>query len=226
MGIVSRHAGAPYLNGETLSGTDLETDFDNIYDEFNGGIDNDNVSPTADISGSKLLVNSVAGTKLTDNTVTNAKMLADTVTTAKMAASAVPKGYVSSATGSGTALAGGTTFEDVPGITSATMTAGSTSDLIMLDFSGSLIVIAGAKQYAFGFSVNGTDTPDLAVVDLPDSQQIQIHAAWAVAAPATTAIVLKPRIRRVSGTGGSALYYGPTAGGVTRVFRVLIVPTK
>ena len=91
MGQVSRHANFPFANGETLEGTDLETDISNIVAEINGSLDNTNIDASADIGGSKLA----------DNSVTKAKLNADAVT----------QFYVSTATASSVRLRLGASSE-------------------------------------------------------------------------------------------------------------------
>jgi len=213
MGIPSRHSGYPYVDGETLSGADLETDIANLVAEA-GNVEDANVAAAANISGSKLA----------DATVPNAKLVGSTITTAKMAQSAVPQAYVSTATATGY-LSASSAFADVDGITSATLTPGSTSDIIMLD----CVIPAhhssgGASWYDYAFSVNGTDTSALSTHYHSDTNEFPItmvHITWAVAAPATSAIVLKPRHRRFSGSGNP--WFHAT---IPRMFRAVIVPTK
>lgn len=96
MGIISRQPGAPYQDGETLAGADLEGDFATIYDEFNGNVDTANIADDA-ITTAKILDGSVTQAKLdgtlvatvADDSVSTAKIQALAVTEAKIAANAV-----------------------------------------------------------------------------------------------------------------------------------------
>ena len=64
MGIISRHAGAPFADGETLAGADLEGDFATIYAEFNGNIEAANLKDGA-VTNSKLAATAVTQAKMT-----------------------------------------------------------------------------------------------------------------------------------------------------------------
>ncbi len=114
MGLVSRHAGAPFADGETLSGTDLETDFATIFDEYNGGTDNANIASGA----------AIVGTKLASATLTDGLFVPDTLTIAKMAASAVPKHHFAVDTSFGPVTTSQATLIAFAGLTSATLTPG------------------------------------------------------------------------------------------------------
>lgn len=67
MGIITRHANAPFANGEVLSGSDLESDFATAYAAINGNLTSAN---------------------LADSAVTTAKIAATAVTQAKMTSGA------------------------------------------------------------------------------------------------------------------------------------------
>lgn len=73
MGTITRHAGAPFADGEILPGADLEADFDTIYDLVNGGIDDANLEDLG-VTTSKLAASAVTTAKLAANAVTQAKM--------------------------------------------------------------------------------------------------------------------------------------------------------
>ena len=80
MTTVTRHAGAPYVNGETLQGPDLETDISNIVSVVNGSIDNANIATAAAIAGSKLADASIATAKIQDGAITGVKLAANVAT--------------------------------------------------------------------------------------------------------------------------------------------------
>lgn len=79
-----RHDGAPYRGGETLFGAQLETDIDNLYDAFNGQLDNGNFSPDAGITSAQILDASITTAKLDDGSVTGDKLADDAITTVKI----------------------------------------------------------------------------------------------------------------------------------------------
>lgn len=207
----ARHTNAPYVDGETLAGADLETDIANAYAVINGSIDDGNIASGANISG----------TKLADNSVANAKLVADTVTTAKMAASAVPKAYVSAST-AGVTLGTTTAWSDVTGITPATLIVGNVGDFIILDFNTSLSLVPEAP-FDIGFSVDGTDNGvSSRVPQLVSAGPVSAH--YVVAATATGAIVLKPRTKMVTAVPATdAVAIDATA---RTQFSALIIPIK
>lgn len=213
MGLISRHSGAPFANGEALEGPDLEQDFATIYAEFNGNIDNENVAADADIDGTKLL----------DNSLPNAKLVDDTITRDKMASSAVVLAGMSTATATG-ALTTSATFVDIPGMSAVEVTAASTDDILMVDFkmdqsyggSGSI------QSYGYGLSINATDTAVLAFANAGSGDTLG-HAVvhYAAVVPATGTITVKPRYKQVSGSSAGAF----TNPGF-RVLRVQLIPVK
>lgn len=228
MGLISREATAPIQDGETASGAEVEAEFNKIFTEINGQLDNDNIVAAANINGSKLAATSIAGSKLQNSTVT----------TTQLAASAVPKGYVAT-DGTADAFTTSTAFVDVPNVTMATITAGSTDDIVMCDFDFSAEDDGSNNSglWAFGFSVStvattAADSSDCAVWE--DGLDIgalhydfkgQCHVGYAVAAPAAAALYIKPRYRFVSGTADAQ--FGVTgSSGLRKIFRVLVVPTK
>ena len=80
MGTISRHANAPFVDGETLSGTDLEADFAAAFSAINGNIEDANVKAGAAIDASKLLDASIATGKFANTAVTFAKIAANAAT--------------------------------------------------------------------------------------------------------------------------------------------------
>jgi len=82
MGIISRHANAPYQDGEVLSAADLETDIQGIYDEFNGGIGTANLEDDA-VTIDKLAALSVVQGSIVDGaaSASEAQVAADLVLT-------------------------------------------------------------------------------------------------------------------------------------------------
>lgn len=95
MSIIARHAGAPYVNGEILhAGTvsvpdELELDLIRLFDEFNGGIDDSNISGTAGIQGSKIAPATIDGAKIAPASVLGVALKPDTVESRSIADGAV-----------------------------------------------------------------------------------------------------------------------------------------
>lgn len=95
MGLIDRHTGAPYVEGEVLdAGTEvapegLEIDIKRFYAEFNGGIDNANFKVGADISGTKFGIATVTGAKFATAAITAAKVLDQSIVNAKFTDDAI-----------------------------------------------------------------------------------------------------------------------------------------
>jgi len=205
MGLIVRHAGAPFATSETLASADLEADISVAFAEVNGLLDNANLKSGANVNGSKLL----------NSSVTAAKVAATTLTTAKMAASAVPKHYVD--TLSAESWTASTSLADVAGITAATLTPGSTNDMIFMDFTATVDPSA-VGNLIMGWHINGTDYDDITSMFIEAANGEQIFtSSYAIAAPAATSMTIKPR-HKISSTAAADLDTG--------IFRCWILPGK
>jgi hypothetical protein len=214
MGTIVRHGNFPFADGEVLVGAELEQDFATIYTEFNGNIDNANIKSGAAIDGGKLAAASVGTTE----------MEADAITVAKMAAAAVPKHHVSTATGT-TTFTTSSSFVDVPGITQASLTPGSTSDLIQCWLTVTVDFTSGTSSYHIGFSVDGTDSDPVGEFTVDDSTPRTWTFSYAVAAPsAGSALAIKPRYLKDSGAGAGR-FIGASPF-INRMFVVSLLPGK
>ena len=74
MGIITKTK--TWADAENVTYTDLNSDFDNLYNEFNGNIDNANIKAGAGISASKLdssVVTTTGAQTLTNKTLTKPK---------------------------------------------------------------------------------------------------------------------------------------------------------
>ena len=74
MGMISRHAGAPFADGETLAGADLEGDFATVYAAVNGNLDSTNLADGA-VTTPKLAANAVTQAKMTSGAATASDVL-------------------------------------------------------------------------------------------------------------------------------------------------------
>jgi hypothetical protein len=123
----------------------------------------------------------IDGGKLAAASVGTTEMEADAITVAKMAAAAVP---------------------NVPGITQASLTPGSTSDLIQCWLTVTVDFTSGTSSYHIGFSVDGTDSDPVGEFTVDDSTPRTWTFSYAVAAPsAGSALAIKPRYLKDSGAG-------------------------
>ncbi len=149
MGLISRVPSAPYQDGETLAGADLEGDFNTIYTEFNGSIGESNIEDDA-ISTAKIQDGAVTQAKLdgtlvaavADNAVTTAKILDGAVTTPKLAANAVTQAKI--ALGSATGRIVTFSHTAVTLSTSFTTVASTVNYLTSTTVAGPIIIMVSA----------------------------------------------------------------------------------
>lgn len=218
MGVVSRQGTAPIADGETSSGTEVEAEFNTLFTLVNGNIDNANVKAGANITGSKLASGSV----------TETQMSASTLTTASMATSAVPKFYVDVVASVG-ALTQSASVTDIPNVTAATLTPGSTDDFIFMDVCFDLQWAASPQTLStlnIGWHVNGTDYAGILRTDCAadagttdeTNRRESVCSTYAIQAPAASSMTIKP----IYTTTTSAKV--PTIGDL--IFRCWILPGK
>jgi hypothetical protein len=216
MAQITREASAPIADGETASAADVENEFVKIFAQINGGLDNTNLAAAAGI----------VGTKIANTTITAGNIVSSTLTTTQMAASAVTKMSISTADNNG-AMTASTSLVDVPGISSITLTPGSTSDIVVCelqitwDSSGS----GSAATYDFGFNIDDGTTNDVVIGRKTDSETIPQtfrfkHVMTAVAASST---VYKARYKLVSGATGD---FDSGTLEYNTLFSVMILPIK
>ncbi len=210
MGTISRQAGAPIADGETSSGTEMEAELVTIHTVINGNVDNANVKTAANI----------AGTKLADNTIPSAKMLTDTLTVAKMSAAAVPKFHLAVSTTSGNWDETGS-LVDFANLTAATLTPGSTNDMIFMDVTVTVNPSSSGSDRALvvGWSVNSSETDDVTAHYIAHPGFAQSWTStFMVVAPAATSMTIKPMNKGPSDSGTMVLD--------NVVFRCWILPGK
>lgn len=143
MGVITRESSAPITDGEDILAADVENEFAKIFTVINGGLDTTNLDPAA----------ALVGTQLADGTVPNGKITASTIATSQMAASAVPKHGFSNFDNTGD-LTESTDLVDMPGVSSITLTPGSSNDVALLTLSVSVGPVAGDAIYAWGFNIS------------------------------------------------------------------------
>jgi hypothetical protein len=219
MGFIGRQAGAPILNGETASGTEMEAELSTIHSLVNGNIDNTNIISNAAIAGTKIADTSIAGVKLT----------ADTVTLSKMIPAAVPKAYWATSTTTAVATTSATVV-DIPDISSWTVTPGATTDIIELDLTVTMDKPnSNANGWEFGFDIGGADTGSLAMLrfsnDGASNGVVSCTTHWAQNAGVDTAITIKPTYKRVVGSDSTS-FGGYVGSGITIIFRGRVIPIK
>ena len=202
MGTVTRHAGAPFANTETLDGTDLETDIANLVSEVNGNLDNSNIASGADINGSKVA----------NATITAAKMVASTLTTAQFSAATIPYTYIETDSTGGTADTN-TAYVDVPNITAITATNLTIGDKLVLEFSFQ-ITGAGAPLFFFTFDVDGSNVTEPLIRYNVLATNNPVTMIWTHTATATSHTI-KPTVS--NSTGAAAQSYSTSAPMVLRV---------
>jgi len=221
VGLIARQAGAPVADGETSNGTEMEAEFDTIFTEINGVLANVNIAMGADILGSKLSLGSLAAAKVAANAVTGAKVAMGAVTAEEMAAAAVTQAYVDSDTGTETTTTSGS-FVDIPGITDWTVTPGSTSNFIQLEFICYCTAGATALSYEFGFSIDGSPTAILGTFDISVGTPQGWYISWLTTAASASSQVIKPQYGRASGSTTTA--FSTSDVEITKLFRGMIIP--
>ena len=219
MGTIAREASAPIADGETASGAELELEFDKIFTVINGNIENANIKAAAGI----------VGTKLANNTIAAAQITGSTITTAELAVAAVAKADVKT-DATVEAMTTSTSYVDVPSISSITVTPGSTSDIIWIDFVCHVYQTgaSGAAGWVYALSVDGVDTAGLAV-SRTNSQNAQatVTLSYAVAAGGTSAQVIKPRYKtHLTGVTSSFGVAGGAGTEIVKILRVQVIPIK
>jgi len=209
MAVITRHANAPFVDGETASDTTtaLEADFNTLYVQFNYLVSNANVKATAKISGSKLK----------DGTIAAAKFANSTVTLGSISAAAVPKHHASNASSQTITSAG-----DIPGVAEATLTPGSVNDMILLDLSMTFNAAAKTAELTtlgVGWHVGGTEYDDMILVSINAAGTLEqpLHSTYAVLAPSASSITIKPIITTMP---------SKTLSNVSAQFRCSILPGK
>lgn len=207
MAIASRHGGAPFADGETLSGTDLETDFANVYAQVNGNLDNSNVANNAGIDGTKLLTNSIPATKL----------VSSSIALSKLAAASVSKYALTYATTSDAIANSGAGWHSVEGINAQTIVPGNIGDLVVCYFQGTVTHV-GATQTRMQarFSVGGVASDVSGAVDVSGGR-LTLSTLWAFAATSTGSLSIQPQYNQVIGETGT---WG------SRLFLALVIPVK
>lgn len=224
MGLIARDAGAPIADGETPSGTEVEAEFSTIFTEVNGALDDANVKTGAGLLGTKLGSSTLTGGKVVNNVVTGAKFASDTITTEEMEAAAVPQAYIDTDTGTETTTTSAT-FVDVPGITAWTVTPGSTSNYIQLEFICYVDDGTAGTRYDFAFEIDtGSDTVTIGRFDLESGSPDGWYVSWMATAPSASEIIITPRYLRQAGSTTSS--FSVAHSEISKIFRGLIIPVK
>ncbi len=222
MGLIARQAGAPIADGETSSGTEIEAEFDTMFGEINGTLVNANIATGANIQGTKIGDNTVAVAKLV-STVGTEEIAEDTIDTEEMIAAAVTQAYIDTDTGTETTTTSGS-FQDIPGVVDWTVTPGSTSNYILMEFMCHVAHGTGGTYYEFGFDVNGTPTAALIRCDIDYATPQSWYMHWMTTAPTAGSMVVKPQYRR--STGSATTTFSTTNVAITKIFRGMIIPVK
>jgi hypothetical protein len=216
--VISRESSAPIVDGEEHFADSVELEFQKIFALVGtsgaGTMDTANFSRNANI----------VGTQFANTTITGAKFASDTIQTGKMIEAAVPKAAFEVANNSGN-MTGSGFPQDVDGISTATLTPGSTNDIVTMSLAVTIGPDAQAfAQYAWGFNIDdGTGDVIIGVSEFTgaNSEMTRVYR-YVMTATAASATVYKPRYGLVSGTAGnwkSGLDYNA-------VFHVHITPIK
>jgi hypothetical protein len=222
MGLISREATAPIQDGETASGAEVENEFNKIFNEINGNLDNANVKSAAAIDGSKIANTSITTTQIAADTVARSNINADAFGTAS---------YESNASDAGTTMTTSTSYVAIDSITTVSVTPDSTDDFIVVDLAvvGDVTTAASTDKtlLEFRLTVDGTEHELGSHEWRGDSRDGTKRANffWAGAAPATTSIDIIPQFK-VNAQAGSYVKWAAATDGINKAFRVLVFPVK
>lgn len=231
MGLISRHPGAPFQDGEILSGPDLEADIATVYDAVNGNIDTVNIKDNA-ITTAKILNGSVTQAKLdgtlvasvadasittvkiADLAVTNAKLAADAVTQSKIASGAVTQAkiLIGSAAGWGSSFVhtATTLTTSYQTIASTVHLTGSPASLVVVTASFTVTgLMSSGRSLEYTVEKDGVSLLGSGNVDTHDfidgivTEQFQITRVYVDRSPTTLTNHAYALKVRYQGTAGS-----------------------
>lgn len=83
MGLILRHDGAPFIDGEELPANDLEIDISRAVGEMAGNIESINLRPAAGLDAAKFADSSIRGDRIQDGALTTAKLATDSIVGSK-----------------------------------------------------------------------------------------------------------------------------------------------
>ena len=98
--------GTNFTSGTTILSAEINTDFNTIYTDYNGNIDENNLATDA-VTSDKIAASAVIAAKIATDAVTADKIATDAVTNTKIIANAVTTAKIATATVTGQKLAGG-----------------------------------------------------------------------------------------------------------------------
>jgi len=202
MGLIVRENTEPIATGETASANELELEYTKVFNVLNGGLDDDNFASGSNIVTAKLADGSVPGSAFTNLTLTLTEIASATLTTDNLSPATAMQ-YYETHSGSG-AMTSSSSFVDVD-VAEWNVTPGSTDNFLFMTFTHVMGVVAAVTaRYAFGFSVNGTDTSVLGAQDFTTGGTNTLRVIWAETAPVTTSMVVRPRYKLLSGSATNA----------------------
>lgn len=173
MPTISRHAGAPWVDGQTLTAADLESDVGSLFALVNGGLD-----------GSNIATEGVTAGAIGSSAVTTAKIADSAVTTAKIEDGAASESEVDKTATS--QVVNSTTYATVGATVSHAVSA--TPRHVVITCSMRVVIVSSPKQVMFKLQRDGADmasNPEEAV-DCPVGNTI-VTRVWIDDAPTASA---------------------------------------
>lgn len=215
MGLIVRESSQPIADGENADGNEMELEISKIFNALNGGLDDSNVKSAAGIVVStKVADNSLPGDRFVDKTLTLTEIGNITFGMDNLDNSAAIQSFESLSLTGSEATTTSTSYEDIPNITEWTVTPHVTRNFLFMSLNHEVDNLT-TGLYNFTFSVNGNDGSDLG------SQEFALintmNVIWAELAPIATTLVIKPRVKYVSGNAS-------TWGNIQ--FSAMVIPIK
>ena len=211
MGLISRQGTAPIESGDLADAAEIEAEFDTLFSEINGNLNDANIVSGANISGTKLADNTVTNAKLADSTITTAKIASETILQGDLAQTALSRIFFVTDNTSYNITEGA--YEDVDGLT-ATATSIAASDWVCVD-AVMHINNSGTAQSLMTVSIDGTDQTDAAAVMTIGASARQVYS-WTFQATATSHVL----VMRINGSTLNNVSAAP----LIRHMRVTILP--
>jgi hypothetical protein len=196
MGRVSRHAGFPFADTETLTGPDLEHDIGGLINEVNGRLDDTNVDASAGITAAQLK----------QLTITDREIEPNTITTAQMAAASVGDSDFNEDNTLRALTTDTSTYQTFTGLAALSVTPGSTSDKILIGCQFCLWhpTASAESTYSFLFDIDGTDDTSTVFWARFGRQDHRNFTGWSVIdAPGTSAVAITLQHRLEGGDTGA-----------------------
>lgn len=154
MGLIDRHAGKPWINGEEVLASDLEADIARAFQELAGNIEDVNIAAAANISGSKLSDGTVRGGTIASATIASGKLAAEALNEDKLLVGTLQTERIAAGSVATTAFDDDSADVSVglggSNVVTASLTTSATSQgVLIFSYVTAFMNLAGTSQSAF-----------------------------------------------------------------------------